>query len=325
MHQNRAAWIVASKAKPFRVDTAPMYKPGRGEVLIRNHAVAVNPVDWKIQDAAGIIEDVGEGVLEFHKGQRVIAHLHSPKSGKYEHAAYQLYSLAIEGLTAGIPACISFEQGVVLPLAVSTASAGLYLPDYLGLPLPSLNPESSDKTILIWGGASSVGATAIQLAIASGLQVIATASSSNSAFVSSLGAEPFDYKSPTVVPDILSRLQHGEVVGAFDAVSTDQSFAPLSIIIQLLKRNIPVASVHSYDKPTEWFRPKYISSYGIAFPPNEKIGKAVWRDYLPKALASGQFKPKPDLMVVGHGLDKIQHGLDIQKAGVSARKVVITL
>ncbi|GFF58250.1 hypothetical protein IFM46972_11047 [Aspergillus udagawae] len=232
-------------------------------------------------------------------------------SRKYEHAAYQLYSLAIEGLTAGIPACISFEQGVVLPLAVSTASAGLYLPDYLGLPLPSLNPESSDKTILIWGGASSVGATAIQLAIASGLQVIATASSSNSAFVSLLGAEPFDYKSPTVVPDILSRLQHGEVVGAFDAVSTDQSFAPLSIIIQLLKRNIPVASVHPYDKPTDWFRPKY--------------SKAVWRDYLPKALASGQFKPKPDPMVVGHGLDKIQHGLDIQKAGVSARKVVITL
>ncbi|RHZ62473.1 zinc-binding alcohol dehydrogenase family protein [Aspergillus thermomutatus] len=210
MHQNRAAWIVAVKAKPFRVDTAPMYKPGRGEVLIPNHAVAVNPVDWKIQesgrylnsypfilgrDAAGIIEDVGEGVVRLHKGQRVIAHLHSPNSGNYAHAAYQFYSLAIEGLTASIPADISFEQAVVLPLAISTATAGLYLPEYLGLPLPSLNPGSSGKTLLIWGGASSVGATAIQLAIASGLQVIDTASSSNSGFVTSLGAEVFDRQS----------------------------------------------------------------------------------------------------------------------------------
>lgn len=46
---------------------------------------------------------------------------------------------------------------------------------------------------------------------------------------------------------------------------------------------------------------------------------------MPKALASGQLKAKPNPLVVGHGLENVQHGLDIQKAGVSAQKIVITL
>jgi len=46
---NQAAWITASKARPLKVDTAPKVHPGPNEVLIKNHAVAVNPVDWKIQ------------------------------------------------------------------------------------------------------------------------------------------------------------------------------------------------------------------------------------------------------------------------------------
>jgi Zn-dependent alcohol dehydrogenase len=41
MNQNRAAWIVAARSKPLVIGNAPLYKPGPGEVLIRNHAVAV--------------------------------------------------------------------------------------------------------------------------------------------------------------------------------------------------------------------------------------------------------------------------------------------
>jgi Zn-dependent alcohol dehydrogenase len=41
MNQNRAAWIVAARSKPFVIGNAPLYKPGQGEILIRNHAVAV--------------------------------------------------------------------------------------------------------------------------------------------------------------------------------------------------------------------------------------------------------------------------------------------
>lgn len=63
----------------------------------------------------------------------------------------------------------------------------------------------------------------------------------------------------------------------------------------------------------------------IVTPPNEKIGQAIWEDYVPKALASGQLQAKPDPVVVGHGLDKIQRAFDVQKAGVSGKKIVVTL
>lgn len=85
---NQAAWIMEAKAKPLKVDTAEMWKPGPGEVLVKNAAWAVNPVDWKIQemgmfmekypnipgvDSAGEIYEVGEGVTQIKKGQRVMA------------------------------------------------------------------------------------------------------------------------------------------------------------------------------------------------------------------------------------------------------------
>ena len=46
---NKAAWITAAKATPLKVDVAPDPKPGAGEVVIKNGAAAINPVDWKIQ------------------------------------------------------------------------------------------------------------------------------------------------------------------------------------------------------------------------------------------------------------------------------------
>ena len=45
---NQAAWILASEAKSFKVDSAPYPKPAPDEVIIKNAAVAINPVDWKI-------------------------------------------------------------------------------------------------------------------------------------------------------------------------------------------------------------------------------------------------------------------------------------
>lgn len=61
------------------------------------------------------------------------------------------------------------------------------------------------------------------------------------------------------------------------------------------------------------------------FTQHEQVGKAVYEEFLPKALASGEFLAKPDPLVVGHGLDSLQAGFDKQKAGVSAKKVVVTL
>lgn len=58
---------------------------------------------------------------------------------------------------------------------------------------------------------------------------------------------------------------------------------------------------------------------------DKDIGKAVYVDFLPQALESGQMKPAPKPQVVGHGLESVQEGIDLIKKGVSATKLVITL
>jgi NADPH:quinone reductase-like Zn-dependent oxidoreductase len=42
---NKAAWITKPKGNPLEVSEAPMPTAGKDEVVIKNHAVAVNPVD----------------------------------------------------------------------------------------------------------------------------------------------------------------------------------------------------------------------------------------------------------------------------------------
>lgn len=55
---------------------------------------------------------------------------------------------------------------------------------------------------------------------------------------------------------------------------------------------------------------------------NLDVGDAVWRKYLPEALANGSFVAKPDPFVL-KGLESVQEGVDLLKKGVSARKIVI--
>jgi NADPH:quinone reductase-like Zn-dependent oxidoreductase len=128
-----------------------------------------------------------------------------------------------------LPSKISFAEGSVLPLAIDTALVGLIGHDGqgLGLPLPSLNPKPIGKTIVVWGGSSSVGALAIQLAAAAGARVITTASSHNFDFVKKAGATAaVDYKKSSVVDDVVEAVKNagGEFVGVYDAISVqDQS------------------------------------------------------------------------------------------------------
>ena len=58
---------------------------------------------------------------------------------------------------------------------------------------------------------------------------------------------------------------------------------------------------------------------------DEALAKAIWADFLGQALEMGSLVPKPDPLVAGHGLGEIQKGMDLQKKGISARKVVVTI
>ncbi|QKX64633.1 uncharacterized protein TRUGW13939_11808 [Talaromyces rugulosus] len=338
--QNQAAWITAPNKKPFDIQDAPYPSPGLGELVIKSAATAINPVDWQIQardqgflkypfilgeDVAGVVVEVGPEVTRFSKGQRVLAYLDGLGTGNPAHSSFQLYVLAKEILTAEIPDSVAFEQAAVLPIALATSAAGLFQEDALNFPLPSAEePKPTGKTVLVWGGASSVGATAIQLAVAAGLTVISTASSKNFELVKSLGvSEVYDYKSPSVIEDVVNAISGTDFAGVFDAISETSTFDAVRAILAKLESNVKVVTTSPYDRPTEQPGPKFVIAVTVAQDPHKHVAKAIWNDFVPKALENGRLKTKPNPEVVGKGLHDIQHAVDVLKEGVSAKKIVV--
>lgn len=87
--KNVAAWALKAKKRPLVVGNAAYTSPPKGHIAIQVFDVAVNPIDWLMQegdlfklnypnilglDVAGEVFEVGEGVRDFHVGQRVIAY-----------------------------------------------------------------------------------------------------------------------------------------------------------------------------------------------------------------------------------------------------------
>lgn len=99
-------------------------------------------------------------MTRFKVGQRVIGHCDGLLTRKPTNSAFQLYSTCLEILVVEVPDAIPLANAAVLPLATSTAACGIY--KHLKLPYPTLDPKPTGRTILIWGGSSSVGSSAIQ-------------------------------------------------------------------------------------------------------------------------------------------------------------------
>jgi len=338
MSSNIAAWNTALGA-PFEVKPAPLGIPRENEILVKNHAIAINPADGKVQytvlypmtyptilgeDVSGEVVAVGPGVTRFKIGDRVAGFAVGSMTKRHEEQAFQAYTVLKTNMSSEIPDHIPFENAAVIGLGLSTAAQALFSPDCLGLRLPTAPKQNATgKTVLIWGGASSVGSNAIQLTVAAGYEVITTASPKNFNYVKKLGAtEVFDYNSPTVTADIVAAFEKKTSAGAFDCIgpnACDQVFQ----IAQQIDGVKAVATVYfgSADVPGGVTRKGVLAT----LIKDSHIGKALWEDFLPKALEVGSFVPAPEPLVVGTGLEKLQEAVDLVRQGVSAKKVVVVL
>ena len=188
-------------------------------------ALAVWPLEYPSiigADIAGEVIELGNGATRLKKGDRVLAFALGSVNKSNSQSAFQEYTVIQQQLACVIPDFLSFENAAVLPLCVATAAAGLYQEDYLGLEHPTATHSPNGKTVLIWGGSSSVGSNAIQLAVASGYEVVTTASPKNFEYVKKLGAsQVFDYSEATVVNDIDYALEGKHFAGVFDAINTN--------------------------------------------------------------------------------------------------------
>lgn len=121
----------------------------------------------------------------------VCRHCTSLLESNSAEGGFQLYSAVPAAISSVIPTNITYTQASVLPLGLDTAATGLYDSldkGCLALVYPSLNPQPSGKTIVVYGGSSSVGTQAIMLAVASGAKVVAVASEHNFEYCRGVGA-----------------------------------------------------------------------------------------------------------------------------------------
>ncbi len=371
MPTETAAWL-ASSAADLTVGPAPRTAPRAGEVAIRVRAVAINPLDTMKQhmgdlmyrwlphpavlgeDVAGVVEEVGPGVTRFAVGDRVVAYAVGMEKGRRHQAegGFQTRVVVRTELASPIPDAMRFEDAAVLPLGISTAASGLFGAGQLGLRIPDATTPSTGETVVVWGGSTSVGMNAIQLAVAAGYDVVTTASPRNHELVRSLGASrAFDYRSPTSVRDIKQHRAGRRVAGVL-AIGTGSGGPAVDIAIAtgatLVSMASPPVSFEALPRGGRVGLPlvRLGIRMGTATPAlmirarargiratfiwasalmHDEVGPMLWERFLPAALAEGLYVAAPAAEVVGTGLEAIQPAMDRLRAGVSARKLVVAL
>lgn len=330
-----------------------------GDVLVRNEAIALNPVDYYAQkspfgekyltfpaviggDFSGVVVKVGEGVTSLKEGDRVLA------SGDFNNrrGAYQEYSVAAARFASKIPDNVSFDEAASIPLTMVTAAIGFYQKAAMGAALVAPWEEGGrghykGTPILITGGASSVGCygtsfpsyklalnhlvmhneySAIQLAKLSGFSPIyTTASLKHTAYLESLGATHVIDRNLDF-SDALSD-HKGKIPYIMEVVSTG------SALHQAPKLLAPGGTLVIYrpaleetlDLPED---AKIKLIFGSPFlPENNAVGEGLY-EALGGWLKSGDVRANKVEVLEG-GFNGVQEGLDRLAAGkVSGLKLI---
>ncbi|MFE0579849.1 NAD(P)-dependent alcohol dehydrogenase [Streptomyces sp. NPDC058874] len=182
----------------LRIEETERPVPGRGRVLVRVHAAAVDQGVWHLMagmpyavraatglraprsrvrgmDLSGRVEAVGPGVTRFRPGDEVYG------SGE---GSFAEYACAKEGALAPKPRNLGFEEAAAVPVSGCSALQALR----------RTGRVEPGQSVLILGASGGVGSFAVQLAKAFGARVTGVCSAAKADFVRSLGAdEVIDY------------------------------------------------------------------------------------------------------------------------------------
>jgi NADPH:quinone reductase-like Zn-dependent oxidoreductase len=215
---------------------APEPHAGPGQIRIAVRAAGVNPMDWKIRsgmvaqnkplegtaylgfDAAGVVDEVGEGVTDVAVGDDVFG------QGQNTQAEYAVLTSWVRK-----PASVDWAVAAAAGVVVETSERVLRL---LGV--------TEGTKLFIDGGAGGVGSTATQLAKARGAMVIASASEANQGYLREIGAIPVIYGEGMV--ERVKALQIGKVDAVLDAVGK----TPIDDLISLTTEPSQVVSIANF-------------------------------------------------------------------------------
>ncbi|MDO9434618.1 NAD(P)H-quinone oxidoreductase [Hydrogenophaga sp.] len=207
----------------------PVPQPRPGEVLIRVAAAGVNRPDVGQRagrykppagasdlpglEVAGTIAALGEGVTQWREGDQVCAL--TPGGG------YAAYCTAPASHCLPVPAGLSLTEAASLPETFFTVWSNLFGP--LGL--------KAGESVLVQGGSSGIGVTAIQLAHALGHKVFATAGSDEKCRAcEALGAQAINYQQQDFVSVVQEATQGRGVDVVLDMVGGDYVAREISVL-----------------------------------------------------------------------------------------------
>ena len=263
----------------LKYEDAARPDPATGEVLVRVHAAAVNPVDWKVRaghlrgflnyslplipgwDLSGVVEATGSGVTDWKKGDAVYARPDLRRNGAYaEYIAVRASELGHK------PRSIDHVQASAIPLACLTAWQALF--DAGGL--------KAGQRVLIHAAAGGVGTFAVQLAKWKGAHVVGTASERNHAFLRELGAdEVIDY----------TKTNFEEVVRDVDVVLDTLAGQTRDRSWNVLKKDGILVSILGQPSPDDAAQ-HGVRSAGVFVEPNQaQLGEIA------KLVDSGKLRP----------------------------------
>lgn len=263
----------------LKYEDAARPDPATGEVLVRVHAAAVNPVDWKVRaghlrgflnyslplipgwDLSGVVEATGAGVTDWKQGDAVYARPDLRRNGAYaEYIAVRASELGHK------PRSIDHVQASAIPLACLTAWQALF--DAGGL--------KAGQRVLIHAAAGGVGTFAVQLAKWKGAHVVGTASERNHAFLRELGAdEVIDY----------TKTNFEEVVRDVDVVLDTLAGQTRDRSWNVLKKDGILVSILGQPSPDDAAQ-RGVRAAGVFVEPNQaQLGEIA------KLVDSGKFRP----------------------------------
>ena len=309
------AMLLNAFANPgvFTLGSVDKPTPGPGQVLIRNIAAGINPIDWKTAtgggpaalqgdfpivlgwECAGVIESVGEQVKAYRVGDQVLGFLNFPNPAR----CLAEYVVADIAQIAPKPETISFLEAGAVPLAGLTAWQSLALGGH----------DLANQRVLILAGAGGVGHLAIQIAKIQGAEHVATtASGKRHELLTSLGADAcYDYNDP----DALANAGQFDLI--IDGMGGDTGVAQLAFLKQEgLLVTLPSVTAEQIINAANAQGKR---AQGIRVKPNANQLRG-----LADAVSQGQIKV---LIERSFTLDQLNDAMDLSRTGHVQGKIVI--
>ncbi|KAL2428904.1 hypothetical protein ABEF95_004596 [Exophiala dermatitidis] len=333
-------------AEPRVVDDLERPTPSSDQVLVKSIWTAINPVDtfmsasgllveaWPLGlgvDAAGRVVEAGSAASSkygFNPGDEVFG---CTRLGSPAYSTCQEFFLMDARLTMPRPINISLVEAATLGVASETACLGLFDGLHIPLPDPTNLPAAKDEWVVILGGASNVGRSAIQLAMACGYQVVASCSKNSAGIVRGLGAAPFDYK--TSLEEQLKTVMDftcGNFTKIFDAVAAEKPTVAEELFRACKGSEKFFSTTNDWSGIKDFAGGKtYAVQLGQVGRPEAEQLNAKIEQYIPVIVGlikAGRLQPG-DFEVVGEeGFEGAIKAYNLQRSGAAgARKVVVHL